>query len=104
MTSVPPANSMPSGMPLLMNTAAPAMMIAHDRMIAWTRHLRKLKLVFLKICMLNAQGRRLRLRTTPQHELEQRLGHENRREQVREQAEEQRHRKPADRARPELEQ
>ena len=52
MTDVPPANSMPSGMPLVKSTNRPAAtMTSPTAPIACQRHRRKSKLVFLKICM-----------------------------------------------------
>src|SRR5260221_2473036 len=102
MTTVPPANSTPLGMPLVAIARTPAMMIAHESTSAWTRHRRKLKLACLKMC-ISLDTQRGDLLTIRQHRLEQRLRHENGREQVRRQTEEQRRREPADRPRAELE-
>jgi len=57
-TAVPPANSIPSGMPFVMKTAAPAMITIHERTIAWTRQRRKSKWVSLKICISVRRVRR----------------------------------------------
>src|ERR671930_559169 len=116
MTIVPPENSTPFGMPYFPMTMRPARMITHERAIACHRHLTKLKFGFLKICItlirvirgscypcdswLNAE-RRLPARRELQ--LVDRLRHEDRREQVHHQANRQRRRKAADRARAELE-
>src|SRR5262245_61917439 len=112
MTTVPPANSTPLGIPFVHTVTRPAMMITHDRMIACHRQRRKSKWVSLKICIfsyrlwafsyLNTQRRGL----TPvgQLHLEDGLRHEDRREQIRRQTDDQRQREPANRPGAELEQ
>src|SRR5262245_13021643 len=111
MTTVPPANSTPRGMPLVTITAMPAMMTIHETTMAWIRHRRKSYLVSLKMCikaiccqLRRSDTQRRDLLPVRQRHLEQRLRHEDRREQVRQQADEQRHRETADRAGAELEQ
>src|SRR4051794_30087084 len=102
-TAVPPANSMPSGMPLVMKTAAPARMTIHDSTSACTRQRRKSKRGCWKICM-GLNGQRRDLLPPAERQFEQRLRHENRGEQVGDQTEEQRHGEAADRPGAELEQ
>src|SRR5215471_15542480 len=88
-TAVPPANSIPSGMPFVMNMTMPAMMITQDIAMACQRHRRKSKCVSLKIC-IGLNGKRGDLLPLAQRDLEERLRDENRREEVRQQTEEQR--------------
>src|SRR5262245_55719708 len=100
MTDVPPANSIPSGIPFVKKTNAPARMTAHDSTSAWARHFRKSKFVFLKMCMTLDTQRRDLLPIRVRH-LEQRLRHEDRREEVRHQSVEQRDGEAANRPGPE---
>src|ERR1700731_79178 len=103
---------MPSGIPLVMKTTTPAMMMTHDKAMACQRQRRKSTCVSLKICItftscpasarLNAQ--RGDLLPLAQRQLEERLRDKNRGEQVRQQTEEEGHGEAADRAGAELEQ
>src|SRR5581483_1364287 len=103
MTTVPPANSTLCGMPLLQIVATPARMITHETTSACTRQRRKLKCGLWKICMTALNAQRRDLMALVQRHLEDRLRHENRREQVRHEADEQRHREAADGTGAELE-
>src|SRR5262245_36866299 len=100
-TDVPPANSTPSGMPLVKNTKAPARMTTQESTMACQRQRRKSKLVFLKICISDTQ--RGRLAPRGQLQLKERLRDENRREEIRHQTVEQGYRKTADRTGSKLE-
>src|SRR6476646_813302 len=103
-TMVPPENSTPFGMPFVQITNRPARMTIQDRAMACHFQRTKSKLGLVKICIaadLDAQRRGLALR---EFEFKQRLRHENRRKQVHEEADRQRGREAADRARAELEQ
>src|SRR3954452_7071594 len=102
-TAVPPANSMPSGMPFVMKRTPPAMMMIQDSAMACQRHRRKSNFVSLKIC-IGLDGKRGDLLPLAQHQLEERLRDENRGKQGRHETKEQRHREAADRAGAELEQ
>src|SRR5437764_15482226 len=104
MTTVPPANSTPFLSPFVQIVTTPAMMTTHDKAIACHRQRRKSKLVCLKICIKRCRSattfalldtqRRYLLAVRKRH-LEERLGHEDGREQVRDETDAERDRKPA---------
>src|SRR2546427_13120567 len=81
MTTVPPANSTPFGIPWVAITKIPARMTSQDRTSACQRHRRKLQFGFVKICISDTQRRNLL--AARERQLEQRLRHEDRREQAR---------------------
>src|SRR5574338_713230 len=104
MRTVPPEKSTPIGRPpRAIVIARPATMIAAERAIACQRQRRKLKLVFVKICIWVRLDTQLRLGTPRQRQLEQRARDEDGGEHVRQQAKEQRGGKSADGPGPELE-
>src|SRR5579871_2115469 len=113
MTIVPPENSTLLAIPGPNQMyQIPIRMMIHDRASAWYFQRTKSKCGFLNMCMtqsvspvmcvaLDADRGRLPLRELP---LEDRLGHENRREQIHRKAEHQRRREAANRPGAELEQ